>query len=360
MRLNVKASPTESVSRMLHRVEGLEVHPGSEPDSLSVSVNAGRRANFEVLSISVLSQEKADELVRLWQDSAHSASRRNRLIATQYLSSATRELLRENGISWIEERTGICRLVAPGLLVDVKLEGTGQKESAIRARLRDRSGLVAEILLLNLLHKEIRLANLAKQAHVSAALASRVLTRLSKLELLDTHGAGPQRFWKVSNAGGLLDLWATEEQSGAQTTGLYVWSRSPQELLRKIPQLNQLNGRWALGGTAAANLYAPTLTTFPDPSIWIESHFSTRQVASVLGGEVVDMGANLQILQSKGNLAFDNATLWVPNSSEADFPIQDLRIISRPRAYIETVNAGGRGPEVAQSLRQRIISNGVS
>ena len=75
---------------MLHRVEGLEVHPGSEPDCLSVSVNTGRRANFEVLSSSVLSQEKADELVRLRQDSAHSASRRNRLIATQSLLPGSR------------------------------------------------------------------------------------------------------------------------------------------------------------------------------------------------------------------------------------------------------------------------------
>ncbi len=87
---------------MLQRVEGLEVHPGSEPDSLSVSVNAGRRTRFEVLSIPVLSQEKADELVRVWHDSAVSASHRYRLIATRHLSSATRELLRENGISWIE------------------------------------------------------------------------------------------------------------------------------------------------------------------------------------------------------------------------------------------------------------------
>ena len=128
MRLSGKVTPTEWLSRMLQRVEGLEVHRGSEPDSLSVSVNAGRRTNFEVLSIPVLSQEKADEPVRVWQDSAASASRRNRLIATQHLSSATRELLRENGISWIEERTGICRLFAPGLLVDVQkamLEAVG-------------------------------------------------------------------------------------------------------------------------------------------------------------------------------------------------------------------------------------------
>jgi hypothetical protein len=79
--------------------------------------------------------------------------------------------------------------------------------------------------------------------------------------------------------------------------GFYAWSRSPQELLKNFPKLSQLNGRWALAGTAAANLYAPTLTTFPDPSIWAESLFSIREAATALGGEVVDKGANLQILQ---------------------------------------------------------------
>jgi hypothetical protein len=79
--------------------------------------------------------------------------------------------------------------------------------------------------------------------------------------------------------------------------GFYVWSRSPQELPKNFPKVSQLNGRWALAGTAAASLYAPTPTTFPDPSIWVESHFSIREVATALGGEVVDKGANLQILQ---------------------------------------------------------------
>ena len=109
MKLTINVSPTEWVSRMLQGIEGLEAHPGSEPDSLCVSVKAGHRTNFEVVSIPVLSQEKADELVRSWQDSARTGSRQNKLIATRYLSSATRELLRGNGISWIEERTGICR-----------------------------------------------------------------------------------------------------------------------------------------------------------------------------------------------------------------------------------------------------------
>jgi hypothetical protein len=195
---------------------------------------------------------------------------------------------------------------------------------------------------------------------VSTALASRVLTRLSKLKLLDTHGAGPQRFWKVSNAGGLLDLWASEEAIWRADYRSVRLEPITARTIKETPQLNQLDGHWALAGTAAANLYAPTLTTYPDPSVWIESHFAARQVATVLGGEVVDKGANLQILQSKSNLVFENATVWAPSHSVDSLPIQDLRIISRPRAYIETVNAGGRGPEVAQNLRQRIVSNGVS
>ncbi len=88
MRLTINVSPTEWISRMLQGIEGLEIHPGLESDSLCVSVKTGRPTNFEVVSIPVLSQEKADELVRSWQDSAGSGGRQNKLIATRYLSSA--------------------------------------------------------------------------------------------------------------------------------------------------------------------------------------------------------------------------------------------------------------------------------
>jgi hypothetical protein len=358
--LTLQESVPEWLPLTLRQVEGLDAHARPDRHSVSVMVNGGRATNFEVFSIPVLSQERAKELIDKWRTSDPNSTGRDRLIATRHLSSATRGLLRENGVSWVEEGTGICRLFAPGLLVDVRIEGAVQKESILRARLRDRSGVVAEILLLNFLHQDIRLANVAKQANVSTGLVSRVLTRLAKLKLLDTQGAGPQRYWKMSNAGALLDLWATEEQAGAQSTGLYVWSRSPQELLKKMPRLNELNGRWAVAGTAAANLYAPTLTTFPDPSVWIESRISIRQVAGALGGEIVDKGANLQLLQSKKNLAFANASVWTPANASAEFGVQDLRIISRPRAYIETINGSGRAPEVAQNLRQRIVSNGIS
>ena len=360
MSFGVQESVPDWLPRILQRVEGFTVHSRPGLHSVSVSVNGGRATDFEVFTIPILSQEYAKQLINHWRSSEPDSTRRHRLIASRHLSLATRELLRENGISWVDERSGICRLVAPGLLVDIKTEGTGQKEPAVRARLRDRSGVLAEVLLLNFLQRDIRLASVAKQANVSTALASRILARLAKLKLLDTHAAGPQRFWKISNVGGLLDLWATEEQPVEHSTGIYLWSRSPHELLRKLPLLNKLSVPWALASTAAANLYAPTLTTFPDPSVWIESSAAIREVARVLGGELVDKGANLQILQSKNDLAFANAILWTSANTPADFTVEDLRIVSRPRAYVETINAPGRGPEVAQNLRQRILADGVS
>jgi predicted transcriptional regulator len=358
--LTIREAVPDWLPHLLEQVEGIEAHRGSGFQSISVVVNGSRATNFDVYFLPVLSWEQAEELIRTWRDSGPNHARHHRMIATRHLSSATRELLREAGISWAEEGSGICRLSAPGLLVDTRVENVSQCQPTIRASLRDRSGLVAETLLLVFLHQEIRLAKLAKEANVSTALASRILGRLVKLKLLDAHKAGPMRFWRICDAGGLLDLWATEEQRTAQTTGLYVWGRSPQELLTKLPRLNQLTKRWALAGTAAANLYAPTLTTFPDPTIWVDSRVLVREVANALGGEIVDKGANLEVWQAKHNLAFAKSSIWTQANASANFGVPDLSIVSKPRAYIETVNQTGRAPEVAQSLRQRIISDGIA
>jgi hypothetical protein len=270
-----------------------------------------------VVSVPVLSQESAEELIRTERNSQPSPKQHHILVATRHLAAATRDLLRREGVSWVEELTGMCRLSGPGLLVDLKIRDAVHKDAAdsIRARLREKSGIVAETLLLTLGHNDIRLANLAKQANVSTALASRVLARIANLKLVETHGAGPNRYWRIANFSGILDLWATEEHKGMQATGLYVWSRSPQDLFRKLTSLSELKGRWALASTAAANLYAPTLTTFPDPTIWIDSRIPVREVASALGGEVADKGSNVNIWQSKNNLPFEKAISWKPEST---------------------------------------------
>ena len=144
MKLAVRDVAPDWLPRLLNQVSGIEAHPGPNANSIAVVVNGGRTTNFDVYFLPVVSWERAEEIIRTWRLSAPTP--RSMLIATRYLSSATRELLREEGLSWAEEGTGICRLSAPGLLVDVRVEYVQHRQPSVRAftmRERGRGDVMA-------------------------------------------------------------------------------------------------------------------------------------------------------------------------------------------------------------------------
>jgi hypothetical protein len=99
-------------------------------------------------------------------------------------------------------------------------------------------------------------------------------------------------------------------------------------------------------------MHAPTLTTDPDPTIWVDARVPPEDAARALGGELAESGANIQLWQSEGNLPLELATAQAPG--------REIRLVSKPRAYIEAVGARGRSPEVAQNLRERILATNES
>jgi hypothetical protein len=332
------------------------VEPGGTSASIKIRLQDSKPIELDVLTFPVLSLERTQEIV---QSIPARNPKKQFLLAVRQLSERTREMLRTSTCSWAEELSGIVHIVGPGLLVNVNAGSNSkrQRESAVRARLRGRSGLLAEALLTSRPKDRIVLGAIANRAHVSNALASRVLTRLSKINLIEVHGAGPNRSWRLADRGALLDLWAAEEQQRPEKSyGLYVWGRSTQGLYEKLPSLNHLTPAWALAGAAAANAYAPTLTTNPDPVIWINARIPPEEVARTLQGEIVDKGANIQLWQSERNLPLELATYLSKKPGSG----QELRLVSKPRAYLEAVRAAGRAPEIAQNLRERILSGNES
>jgi hypothetical protein len=153
----------------------------------------------------------------------------------------------------------------------------------------------------------------------------------------------------------LLDLWAAEEEPPPPPAGLYVWTRSPKDILQKLALLDEVSEHWALGGAAAANVYAPTLTVIPEPTVWFDARVPAEEIARALGGEIVDQGANLHLCQSEQGLALTHATLWKPPEAAAG-EADGLRIVTRARAYIEALKEGRRSAEIAQNLREKILS----
>ena len=348
-------SSADWLIRTLQRLEGLQARKGARASSIIVRVHGSAPIAFNVRYLPVLSRERAKELVQEGQVLPRQKYRP--LLATRLLSEPTRELLRKAGVSWVEQLTGVSRLVGPGLLVEVKAEDISQRRKAPsdRARLRQRSGLIAEVLLLAPQQERIQAGKLIRQTGLSAGLVSRLLHRLASLKLLEINGAGPNRYWQFVDRGGLLDLWAAEGEPPPPPTGLYVWTRSPKELIEKLALLDGVSEHWALGGAAAANVYAPTLTIIPEPTVWFDARVPAERVARAIGGEIVDNGANLWLWQSEQGLALTHATLWKPPGTAA-MESGELRIVTRARAYIEALKEGGRSAEIAQNLREKILS----
>jgi AraC-like DNA-binding protein len=342
------------VIRLLRDIEGLSLQVNEKSPLLSISVNGGREQRFYARYMPGLSKEAAE---KQFEGSATGTERL--LLAVPKLAPNTRQLLITKGLSWIESETGVCHLAAPGILVDTVSKDTGlpTESDSARAKLIDRSGLIAEVILTSFFNRKLRLGQVAKRAGVSSGLASRIFARLSGLNILKQEGSGPNRSWRLHDPGALLEAWSTEERRPERMTTLYVWSRSPADLLGKLPKLHELKIQWAASGLTAANIYAPTLNTTPDPTIWVDSSQPVGEIASLLGGEIVDKGANLQVWQSAGNFSLHNIQPWLPKSGQQRFATERelLQIVSEPRAYIETASLPGRAPEVAQNLRERIL-----
>lgn len=286
------------------------------------------------------------------------------LIVARQLSEPVRELLRSAEISWVERLSGTYRLVGPGLLIEVTVKAADHHhpKAPARGRLRDKSGLLAEILLQLKRNERFSATEIAKRAGISTALTSRILQRLTQLKTVQRTGTGPFGYWEVADPGALLDVWVAEERSRPDLSrGIYVWSRSPVGVYEKLPKLNEAAASWALGGVSAANLYAPTLTTYPDPTVWVSARIPAQKIAEVIGGELVDKGANMQIWQSDTDVALQHSIDWsAPIGRPAGVVrVAGMRIVSQPRAYVEAMSGAGRSTEAARNLRQAILDDAL-
>ena len=345
------------VHRRLRSIPGLD--SVGEPQSKSrygrIKLRAveGRFVQFDVVEDRTISEERAHALAETTSQGGPRL-----LVATLRLTPSARAVLREAGISWIEKETGRCRMSGPGLLVEIEMKGDAwRKRDATRSQhpkvspalLRDKSGLLAEALLVRDPKAQISVTALAAESGLSIALVSRLFARLTELGILEAHGRRPRKQWTLRDPAALLDRWADEERSEPdETTHLSVWSRTTEDFLTQLAQIEESHLRYAVGGVVAANLYAPSLTATPIPEIWIPAELSASKFGDSLGARVVESGANLRIMQHRG----DAALIAAQTLSMATSRFPGLRVISKYRAFVEARRSAGRGPDVASALRR--------
>lgn len=347
----------EWLLRFLRAIPGVDLE--STNQVLEVSVAGGQPTRFRVERRSRVGPKAA----RMFEQLELPGAAVRVLLATRRVSPTARQHLRKAGISWVERDTGFCRLVGPGLLIERTLDQWTDREKSARGhgpdkrarRLLGLSGVVAETLLVHYRNRPIKVSGVAEEAAVSIGLVSRIVHRLEEEGILTAEGKGRAKRRFLQDPAALLDLWADEEKTAAdEMVKAYVWVPAAADLYRELAVLDDAGIAWALAGVAAANLYAPTLTTTPTPEIWIAADRAPVEAVQALNGEVVDEAENLVLRLSSGDPALRHAQTAMDLPGPTSQDAQGLRLVSAPRAYVEARSGAKRAHEVAENLREKL------
>ena len=337
------------VLRRLRELPAMEVE-AEVPDRLSIR-RGGSRTRFRVRSRARISEEEAGALP-LSQGGIRV------LWAVRSLAEGTRRRLAERGASWVERERGIVHLDAPRLYVHVEgARPDGGRRSSRTLSFAGASGLIVESLLERFGPGPFTLNEVVELVPVTKGRVSQVLTLLVEAGLVRAEGRTRTRLYTVEDPGRLLDAWAGGRNAAPEVAvRLYAWTRAPLDLYRKLAEeMEPLGIRWAIGGVAAANLYAPVLSVLPAPEVWVQADVPVERVAGALGAEVVreDEPPSLVVWQREGDPALAFAAR-ADDRIVRSRKLQGLRLVTRSRAYVETRGSGVRAADVAEALREEM------
>jgi hypothetical protein len=278
------------------------------------------------------------------------------LLVVRELSPQRREELRSRHLSWIEYGTGVVHVRAPGLAIDMPEDPSASVEEAVEVpSLAGKAGIVVEALLELTRGREfVAQPEVAKLSGSTQAWVSKIFRSLVNTGALEVHGAGPRKEWRPHTAE-LLDLWIRDRGPAPQSMGMYVWARSHNHLLGRLRQLDRAGVNYAIGGVTAGDLHEPTLSSPPAPSVWIPAATPPTHIAKALDGELVDTGANLVVWQTPGDPALRLARRLAHWRGGLKSEVAALRVVTPARAVVECMQAPGRGREVGEKLREKVL-----
>lgn len=214
------------------------------------------------------------------------------LVISPFLSKATRERLRGDGLNWLD-LSGNMRLVLNSPALYVERQGTETQEGSSRGPVRSLKGAKAGRLVRQLLAANLPVTGsaLAGGAGVDAGYTSRVLEMLEEEALIVREKRGPVT---QVDKGRLVRRWA--EDAPIETRGSSVLGLEPRGLDSFLRRLRAETGRYAVTGSLAAQQWAP-IAAPRLAQIYVSDE--PGEVAKRLALRPGDAGANVQLIRPR-------------------------------------------------------------
>lgn len=270
------------------------------------------------------------------------------LLAAGVLSPGAKQELREQNIASFE-LGGSLYLKHDGWLINIEKPSHRTKKNTQGIDLfTEARESVIHVLLMNS-HGWLTGKELAEQAKTSPYTCSLVLQELTLREWVESTGGGPSKRRMLTRPGKLLDAWSEQWQERKEKKSKwYTFVENPKDMLAHLAERidrQKVDYPWAFTGAAAANVYAPLLTSTEGAEIIVPKGYAER-MADVLGLKPVSKGANVTLIEREpASLLYRYMHL--------DHPI----FFASPYIlYLDLLDGRGRNKELAEHIRERLES----
>jgi hypothetical protein len=178
---------------------------------------------------------------------------------------------------------------------------------------------------------------------VSPATVSATLGELERREWVDVEGAGPSKLRRLRSAKALVDAWSSyvADQKPPKLTHYYVPGSNALELAQQLDlACRDADAAYAVTAEAAAQLYAPYLSSISQVKCRIEPGRRQEEALERLNARPVSEGWNLGLLETRSR-----GDVTVAES------IGNVRLASPLQVYLDLLQGSGRSREMAAHLR---------
>jgi hypothetical protein len=318
----------------------------SGPDLvLTATAPDGSTATVIVEAKRVVEPVNVPTLVNQIRNLAAASGTRNALLASQFVSPLTRQLLEKAGVGWFDA-TGNLRLRVdqPAVFVDRHGADRNPFTDPDDRRLRSLRGPAAARVVRALCTVDLpeRVRTLAERAKVGLGSCSRVLELLDREALIDRDA----RSAVVGvHKGSLVRRWT--QDYGVTVSNIATPMLDPRGLDHATAALASGGERYAVSGSAAARAYLPSDVVAVAPFTTLVVH--TDQPVDLIqaaGLKRIQRGANVLLVEP-----FDRVLI------EDTRTIRGVRYAAPAQVVADLLTGPGRGTEEAGQLIQAMAAN---
>ncbi|WP_457329321.1 type IV toxin-antitoxin system AbiEi family antitoxin [Rhizobacter sp. P5_C2] len=267
------------------------------------------------------------------------------VLISPHLTESARTLLREGHFGYFDG-SGSMHLEFADLLIHIDRPSPKQAARRTRSVHAGASGSVV-LEMLQARGTWQTGAELAIRSGTSTFTVSQTVNELARLDLIETKGEGRALLRRLTHPDKVLDEWAAATRSRREATShWYLFAQDPTTLLHTMAQKIGRDPGTFITGAAAANHYAPWLTSIDVVDVVVPPGAS-QAVAAALELKPAKAGFNVRLIER-----VVNGTSSIQAGQVGDAA---CNLASPLVAYADTLDGRGRNNELAQHLRATVL-----